>query len=91
MMKIPRTIDDPLYFLIWRFDDAILPIFGVIVGILSDQMLLSVAVGVGLSYFYRRYREGRPEMFLMHALYGQGFWPNRGHAMVHPFIRRIRS
>ena len=91
MIRIPRTIDEPPYFLIWRFDDVALPVFGVIAGILSDQMLLCIALGVGSSFLYRRYREGRPELFLVHALYWHGFWPNRGHVMVHPFIRRIRS
>lgn len=28
----PRTIDEPPYFMLWRIDDAMVPIFGLLLG-----------------------------------------------------------
>lgn len=88
---LPRTIDELPYIMLWRFDDALLPVLGLIAGILLERLLLCVGIGVVLSFFYRRYREGRPEHHLLHALYWTGLWVNRGHAMWNPFERELRS
>lgn len=89
--QLPRTIDEPPYLMFWRVDDAMMPIVGVILGIVSEWMLLCVGIGFVMSYVYQRVRLGRPEKFAEHTLYWYGFFPNRGHAMIHPYIREIVS
>lgn len=89
-IKLPRTIDDPPVFLVWRADDLMVPAVMLIVGLFVDRMILFFVIGVALSFVYRKFREGRPEQFVLHSLYWSGLWPNRGHSFVNPFKREFR-
>ena len=89
--KIPRTIDEPPYVMIWRMDDAFVPLFGLVGGMLLDELPLFLGVGLVASFFYRKYREGRPDLYVVHALYWAGFLPDRGHALINPYVREVRA
>ncbi|MDH3662406.1 MAG: type IV conjugative transfer system protein TraL [Alphaproteobacteria bacterium] len=87
LIELPRTVDDPPYFLMWRMDDFAPPTLMLGVGFLLDRPMMLAAAGLVLGFFYRRYREGRPEMFALHAMYWLGIWPTRGRTMRNPFQR----
>lgn len=86
-ISLPRTVDDPPYFLIWRIDDFAPPTLMLAVGFLLDHPFLLCFIGLALGFVYQRYREGKPEMFVFHALYWAGLWPNRGRTLKNPFQR----
>ena len=87
MTPLPRTVDDPPYFLLWRMDDFAPPTLMLAIGFLLDAPFLMAFFGLVLGFFYQRYREGKPEMFVLHAMYWYGAWPSRGHTMRNPFQR----
>lgn len=89
--QLPRTIDEPPYLMFWRADDAMMPMLGFALGIIADEVLTLAGIGLVGAYIYQRVRVGRPEMFLLHACYWYGFYPSRGHALIHPYIREIAS
>ena len=86
-IEFPQSIDEPPYVLLWRVDDIAMPAIGVAVGIAVDHLWPGLAVGILLMIFYRRFREGRPEMYVLHALYWFGFIPTRSYLMPNPFCR----
>ena len=90
-MLLPRTIDEPPYFMIWRVDDAMVPFFGLTIGFLVGEVAVLFGLGVLFSFAYRKFREGRPEMWVVHAVYWQGLYPDRGHTLFNPFEREIRA
>jgi len=87
MTPLPRTVDDPPYFLLWRMDDFAPPALMLAIGFLLDAPFLMAFFGLVLGFFYQRYREGKPEMLVLHAMYWYGAWPSRGRTMRNPFQR----
>ncbi len=87
VIALPRTVDEPPYFLLWRVDDFVPPVLFLVIGMLAGAALAFAGIGVALSLFYRRYREGRPEFYVLHALYWSGLWPARGHSFPNPYCR----
>jgi conjugal transfer pilus assembly protein TraL len=86
-LPLPRTVDDPPTFLLWRADDMAAPILALAIGFFIEKPMTMMLAGAVLSLVYRRYREGRPEFYVFHALYWAGLWPGRGHAFANPFAR----
>jgi conjugal transfer pilus assembly protein TraL len=85
--SLPRTVDDPPFFLLWRLDDFAPPTLMLAVGFLVNAPFLLAFAGLIMGVLYQRYREGRPEMFVLHALYWFGVWPGSGRTMRNPFQR----
>ena len=55
-----------------------------------DWPVLFGLCGLLLAWVYQRYRSGRPELFVVHALYWQGFYPGRGRALPNALQRSYR-
>ena len=85
----PETVDEPPSFLLWRIDDAAVPLLFLCFGMMLNQVVFFVLFGVGMMVFYPRYRDGRPEFYALHAMYWFGFYPARGKGFINPFIRRL--
>jgi conjugal transfer pilus assembly protein TraL len=88
-LEIPRHIDDPPQLLLWRVDDLLPLLVALITGVLTDHLLLFLALGVVGVRLYGRYRESRPDGFVAHALYWAGLLPLAGRTCPNPFIRRF--
>lgn len=84
---LPRTVDDPPFFLMWRMDDFAPPILMLSLGIVLEHLLLLTTIGLILGVLYQRYRDGKPEMYALHAMYWHGIWPSRGRTMRNPYQR----
>jgi conjugal transfer pilus assembly protein TraL len=89
--RIPRTIDDMPYAFIWRMDEFAVPIIMMLVGMLLNYAFTALFLGIGLVYFYRKYREGRPNLYVLHLCYWWGFTPLSGHSMLNTWEREYWS
>ncbi|HOV56362.1 MAG TPA: type IV conjugative transfer system protein TraL [Rhodanobacteraceae bacterium] len=89
MMKLPRYLDAPQMFLIWRADAVL--VFGafLIVGIFTDQVTICLLLGTAISFFFSRFSSGKPEGYLIHLLYWWGLAPLRGRSIINPFHRKV--
>ncbi|MGE0383527.1 MAG: type IV conjugative transfer system protein TraL [Gammaproteobacteria bacterium] len=87
VLRLPRHVDDPPQLLLWSADELVPVALGLVIGILVDRLLLLVALGLLTAYFYRRFKDQRPDGYLLHALYWHGLLPLRGRGAVNPFRR----
>ncbi|TVQ95134.1 MAG: type IV conjugative transfer system protein TraL [Chromatiaceae bacterium] len=86
-LEFPKHIDDPPTLLIWRLDDLTPLLIGLIIGILSGQLLLSLAIGAALVHGYRKYRDRMPDGYAIHLLWSWGLIPLRGRQVPNPYAR----
>lgn len=91
--KLPQRIDEPPLFLFWRVDDLAPVMVATVIGILVDYMVTSMAIGVLLVRFTKRYREAKPEGFLLHWFYWMGYITGhkKSRSMVNPYSREWSS
>lgn len=68
-LLIPRRLDDPPKFLFWDFDVALLFMSGAFFGILSNYMLVGMALGGVMAWAYGRMKSGKQKGYLMHLAY----------------------
>ncbi|MEA3411301.1 MAG: type IV conjugative transfer system protein TraL [Pseudomonadota bacterium] len=87
-VRIPRYVDDPPHFLLWSADEMAPIGLGLVVGMFLGYPLLFAAVGVGMTYVYRRFRDGTPDGYFLHMLYWIGLVPARGKSVRNPYERR---
>lgn len=85
---IPNTIDDPPHFLLWSMDELTPIIVGLSIGMMIGKAFIFTSIGLAVTYLYRKYRDGRPDGYLMHMLYWYGFWPSRSKLIPNPFSRK---
>ncbi|EWY36151.1 conjugal transfer protein TraL [Skermanella stibiiresistens SB22] len=88
VIDIPRRIDAPRRLLLWTTDEVVPVAVGVMVGITVDRLLLCAAIGFVFVRFYRRFRDGRADGYLLHALYWAGITKPKGHSFPNPFVSR---
>jgi len=85
--EIPRHIDDPPQLLLWSADELVPVLLGLVVGIVLDRLLICLGVGAGMVFVYRRFRDNRPDGYLLHLLYWSGLYPSRARGAANPFRR----
>ena len=66
---IPHRLDDPPKFLWWDFDVAILAMGCLLIGIMTDQILIFVIAGGVVATAYQKVKAGLSKAFGLHALY----------------------
>jgi conjugal transfer pilus assembly protein TraL len=88
-VAIPKTIDDPIHLLLWSADEIVPFMVCMLTGMLVDQLLPSLAMGVFAVKFYRRFRDNRPDGYTLHAVYWLGLLPSNAITIPNPFIRRF--
>jgi conjugal transfer pilus assembly protein TraL len=89
-IKLPRYLDESQTLLPMISADELVP-FAVFfaVGMVSNQLEFWFLVGVIATLAFRRFRDTKPDGFLLHWLYWHGVLPLKGSAAINPFIRRI--
>ncbi len=87
-VEIPAYIDDPPHFLFWRADEIAPVLLGLVLGMLTANALLLTTLGLLLTRLYRRFRDGKPDGYILHALYHIGLLPSRARSVPNPFIRQ---
>ena len=59
-----------------------------VLGILADQLLVFLLLGIVLVRLYGRFRDSRPDGYSLHWAYWAGLLSLRGRTTPNPFIRR---
>jgi conjugal transfer pilus assembly protein TraL len=88
-VPFPETADEPPFILLWRMDDVAMPILCLCIGMLLGRTLVFVPIGLAAMFYYRRFRDGRPEFYVLHAAYWAGLYPARGLGFFNPYIRTL--
>ena len=88
-LDFPKYVDDPPTLLLWRLDDLTPVLIGLIVGILSGQLLLCLLTGAAMVHGYRKYRDRMPDGYAIHLLWSWGLLPFKGRTLPNPFAREF--
>lgn len=86
--EIPRQVDDPPHVLLWSAEELAPVAFGLAIGMVTGKALVFSLLGLLIAKVYRRFSDGHPDGFLLHALYWYGFIPSRSRTMPNPYARR---
>ncbi|MEG9883974.1 MAG: type IV conjugative transfer system protein TraL [Hyphomicrobiales bacterium] len=87
-IRIPHRIDEPRRLLLCKRRGAGPDDAGGGPGIIVDHPTIRFPAGLVVSSLYKRFRESRPDGYLLHPLCWSGFSPARGRSFPNPFIRR---
>ena len=68
-LEIPRRIDDKAKFLWWGFDQSMLVMLFVVMGMMADSLMSGLFLGIVVGYFYSKARSGKHPSFAIHLLY----------------------
>lgn len=88
-VKIPRTINDPPNVLLWTTDELAPIMIGLIAGIFSGNLLIGLVLGGVVTSLYKRFRDGRPDGYLLHLLYWIGVLPAKARTVKNPFAKQF--
>lgn len=90
-VSLPRHVDAPQRFLLWTVDQAIPFLLIVGLGIFLNMLMLSIIIGIALSYYFNRYKESRSDGYIKHMFwwYGMASTGGKVRSVVNPFVRRI--
>jgi conjugal transfer pilus assembly protein TraL len=86
-VPLPRDVDDAEVMLLWSADEAIPFLVIFVIGFTLDQLLVAVAVGAIFVKLFRKYKDAKPDGFLLHATYWLGLVPIRHRTVGNPFVR----
>lgn len=86
---IPRSIDDSPHLLLWSSDEMVPIMVALLLGIFSDRLGICLVISLAFVSVYRRFRDGRPDGYILHLLYWAGIIPCRGYSVRNPFARRF--
>lgn len=86
-VKLPSHIDDPHQFLLWQADEIIPVLICGVIGFLIGRSVLCIAVGLVGMHFFKKYKAGKPDGYIIHCLYWIGLWPQKGRVLPNPFER----
>lgn len=87
-VKMPTRIDDPHQFLLWSADELIPMLVMLCFGIVLENVMIFLFLGWLFMRAYRRYKNSRPDGFLLHIFYWAGFIPEKAKALINPFKRK---
>tara|TARA_R110001583_G_scaffold118370_2_gene269721 strand:+ start:1038 stop:1322 length:285 start_codon:yes stop_codon:yes gene_type:complete len=86
-IQIPRKVDDPPHFLLWSADELAPIIIGLAIGMMFGVAFMMTVCGFVVTHFYKKFKDGHPDGFMLHALYWYGFMPGRGKSVRNPYSR----
>lgn len=73
MARIPRYIDDQPKIFFFDLDIFIIGTTCIFLGIITDYLIQGIAVGIFGGYIFMKFKQGKPDSYLFHALYWYGF------------------
>lgn len=68
-LEIPRRIDDKAKFLWWDFDQAMLVMLFIVLGIVANSLSGGIFLGLLAGYAYNKARSGKHPAFAIHLMY----------------------
>jgi conjugal transfer pilus assembly protein TraL len=87
--RFPRHIDKPQRLLLWQADEIVPAFFLFGLGIMLNQIVLFTVAAMASVWFFRKFRNAKPDGYLFHALYWYGFAPLSARQAINPFLRRV--
>lgn len=87
VIQLPLYIDEPPHFLLWSADEMAPILIGLVFGILTQQALIFTLIGVLITKVYRRFRNGKPDGYLLHIIYWCGLLPTHSKTIPNPYLR----
>ena len=88
-VKIPTEIDTPQQILLWSSDEIIPFLFFLFLGNFTKHLLLGLAVGTLVGHLYKRFKNTRPDGFLLHWFYWHGLGKTKGKTLIPSFKREF--
>ena len=88
-IRLPRHVDMPQLIIAWTIDEVLPVVALLILGIFTEYFFTCLIAGVGLMQVVRRFRESKPDGYLLHWLYWHGMVPMNAPSVINPFQRRI--
>lgn len=88
-LKFPRHMDAPQRVLFWTVDQIIPFSTMLLIGMLTETLLISLVVGAAVGWGFARFRDSRPDGYLQHLVYWYGLLPLKGRACVNPFDKSV--
>lgn len=89
--KLPNHVDDPQQFLMWSVDEVLPLVIAFLIGFMLEQVIIFTCIGFLITKVYRRFRDSRPDGFMLHALYWHGIGAIRGKTVRNPFEREFHQ
>lgn len=88
-IEFPRYNDLPPRFLFFSVDQTVLVASAVTFGAVTKNLLPALVIGCLLAWLVGKWRDARPDGYLVHLLYWYGvLWVN-GRSALNPFLRKI--
>lgn len=88
-IKLSNRVNDPIFVLMWSFDELAPLLIGLVVGIMMEKAAICCAIGYAFTTVWRKYRDSKPDGYLLHLLYAYGFIPSNAKSMINPFVKRL--
>lgn len=89
LLEVPRTVDRPKKFLIWDGPDFMVVMSALGAGMLLGRPLTLAGMALVAVFFYAKYRDGKPDLYVIHALYWIGLGAAKGRSFINPFVRHF--
>jgi len=85
----PRHADNAQRILIFTPEQIIPAAAMFMIGLVTETLAFSIAIGIGASWLFAKYSEGKPDGFLIHAAYWYGLFPLKARSAINPYKKRI--
>lgn len=89
-VNIPTEIDTPQQVLLWSLDEFAPFMIFMVAGNFLNHFFLGLGAGWVVSHLYRRFKNTRPDGYLLHLLYWFGLTQLKGLTIADPYQREYR-
>ena len=89
-VDIPRLIDEPPSVLLWTTDEMAPIMLGLVIGMFTGNVLILTGLGLAVTSLYKRFRDGRPDGYLLHLLYWIGVLPTKAKTIPNPYANHFK-
>lgn len=86
-VHIPVEIDTPHQVLLWSVDEFVPFMVCLVLGNFLNHFFLGLGLGWIVAHLYRRFKNTRPDGYLLHVLYWVGLTKLTGLTIVNPYQR----
>lgn len=86
-IKMPRTLDDPPQILLWSADELVPVILSILFGVITANFFLFLLLGLVVWRLMRRFKDSRPEGYMLHLLYWIGLPIGKARLLPNPYRR----
>lgn len=90
-IKLPRHCDEPQQFLIWSADEMAPLAVMFVIGFIMQKVLICTVFGLVFVRTFRKFKDARPEGYLMHLMYWYGLGITKGYSVGNPFRRHFTA